>query len=166
MPDHPTAAATAVANADPEVRQRLHKQAVSDAKDAGAEEFLWVHSNRKDDRVVLWEQDRRHPMGGEAFVGGDGAVLVARTPAVEGAIRSGELVEINEPPADHRMRPLVMPLTTPPGGANMPGQPTELGRTLDPIFQSKETEQQQKSAPKEIPVPSGVQMPKDEGRGR
>jgi hypothetical protein len=153
MPDHPTAAATAVANADPEVRQRLHKQAVSDAKDAGAEEFLW-------------EQDRRHPMGGEAFVGGDGAVLVARTPAVEGAIRSGELVEINEPPADHRMRPLVMPLTTPPGGANMPGQPTELGRTLDPIFQSKETEQQQKSAPKEIPVPSGVQMPKDEGRGR
>src|SRR5215831_5424097 len=44
--------------------------------------LLWVHSNRKDDRVVLYEVDPIHP-GGQAFIGGDGPDHVYRTDQVE-----------------------------------------------------------------------------------
>lgn len=99
--------------------------------------IIWVMSNRVDDRVVLFEQDDRHP-GGEAFIAGGTPDNVYRTPKIDRLLRDGLLVEVEEPPANgadgkpNRKKPVplddVPPLTVP----DMPGQPIRLGRELDP----------------------------------
>jgi hypothetical protein len=95
------------------------------------EDLLWVHSNRTDDRVVLSERDPKHPEGGWAFVGGAAPALVARTPAVEAKLRSGEMLEIPEPP-DGPKKPLAFQPAPPYVATAQPGQPIPLGRKFDP----------------------------------
>jgi hypothetical protein len=56
-------------------------------------EIITVKSNRKDNRVALWEKDERHPEG-EIFVAGEKVVKAAKTPAVAKKLRDGELVEV------------------------------------------------------------------------
>lgn len=57
-------------------------------------ELLTVQAARTDGRVVLWERHAEHP-GGEVFIAGNGAAVpVARTAAVLGKLRAGELIEV------------------------------------------------------------------------
>jgi len=123
---------------------------------------VWVLSNRKDDRTVLWEQDAAHP-GGEAFVGGSAPAHVAKTPAIEGLLRSGLIIEIPEPP-DGPKKPI--PVTANVGDfvLNQPGQPIQLGRAVDPDLLAgpsaeKAVARAQEAAPDAIKVPSGVVIP-------
>jgi hypothetical protein len=123
---------------------------------------LWVVSNRQDNRVVLFERAPEHP-GGEAFVGGSGPDFVARTPEVERLLRSGELVEIPEPP-DGRKKPVIDAAAAyDTDYPDMPGQRVRLGRAMDPELvpegAMKKVEQQQQQAPAELPLPAGVVVP-------
>lgn len=130
---------------------------------------IWVHSNRKDDRVVLWERDRVHP-NGEAFVGGDGAVLVAETPEVLRLKREGVIIEVPEPPKqidgkDNRKLPQVDTQPSRPLAADQPGEPIQLGRDLDPevvpesAMASIKTQQERAGTS----VPSQATVPPDSG---
>lgn len=123
---------------------------------------IWVVSNRQDDRTVLWEQDPQHPSG-EAFVGGAGPDFVARTPLIEAKLRSGEIIEIPEPPDGPKK-----PISVPPGyqdrPLNLPGQRIQLGRELDPELLANDkavaqVAKAQDAAPNAIEVPSGVIIP-------
>jgi hypothetical protein len=135
--------------------------------------LLWVHSNRQDDRTVIYEPDPLHP-GGQAFVGGEGPDHVYRTAAIEQLLQSGELIEVPEP-----AKTWVDPETgeevpnpfypdqnysqagdVPPA---MPGQPIQLGRKLNPALwdegQMKEIVRRQQYMPSYRPVPPGVIVP-------
>lgn len=124
-------------------------------------ETIWAISNRQDDRTVLFERDPVHP-GGEAFIGGSVPDCVAKTPEVERLLRSGEIIEIPEPP-ESRKKPLldgsaVFEATRP----DMPGQTVRLGRQLDPELVPEgaaKVMQQQAAAPAELPLPAGVVVP-------
>jgi hypothetical protein len=120
-----------------------------------------VLSNRADDRVVLWERDPRHP-GGEAFVGGSGPDLVARTPEVERLLRAGLLLEIPEPP-DGRKKPTTDYEALPEERTDQPGQPIRLGRELDPELVPEGAQRkvlaQQEDAPEQVDVPAGTVVP-------
>lgn len=52
----------------------------------------WVVSNRKDDRVAIWEKDDAHP-GGEAYVAGKVPEEVAMTPEMSLRLRNEEIRE-------------------------------------------------------------------------
>ena len=136
--------------------------------------LLWVHSNRKDDRVVLYEVDPIHP-GGQAFIGGDGPDHVYRTDQVEALLQSGELIEVPEPElyvddpegSGEKVRNRFYPDQNYTAGgelaANMPGQPTQLGRKLNPDLwtddQLKELQRRQAYMPQQRPVPPGGIVP-------
>lgn len=51
----------------------------------------WLVSNRKDDRVALWEPDEAHPEGGHAWLAGKVPAEVALTPAVSQLLRDEQL---------------------------------------------------------------------------
>lgn len=126
------------------------------------QDAIWVLSNRVDDRVVLWEVDPAHP-GGEAFVGGSGPDKVARTPRVNALLRSGELVEIPEPP-DGPKKPVQDYGPTPESARpDQPGEPTRLGRVPDPAIvppdAAEQVQAQQERAGDQVPVPGGVEVP-------
>ncbi len=122
---------------------------------------IWVVSNRKDDRVVLFERDPAHP-GGEAFVGGSGPAEVAKTPEVQRLLREGLVVQIPEPP-DNRKKPVPIDDVNARPAAAQPGEPVKLGREMDPEVvlpaAVKDIEAKQKSLPQSIPVPAGVVVP-------
>lgn len=127
-------------------------------------EYLWVLSNRRDNRVVLHERDRRHP-GGEAFVGGSVPAKVFRSNEVARLLREGYLIEIPEPP-DGRKKPKVKPVPDPLAAAPVaaaPGAATPLGRQLDPELVPEEAQasirEQQEEAGDEVPAPDGAVVP-------
>lgn len=122
--------------------------------------YIWVMSNRQDDRVVLFERDPAHP-GGEAFVGGEGPDQVARTTRVVTLLRDGLLVEVPEP-VEGRKRPVAVPARSDAVPANQPGQPIALGRTPDPERFGEGVEAikaAQNRAPESVAVPAGVVVP-------
>ena len=122
---------------------------------------MWVLSNRKDNRVVLWDRDREHP-GGEAFVAGSTPAHVAKTGEVERLLREGLLIEVPEP-KDGPKKPLFVEAVDPSERADGPGQPIRLGRAIDPeLFSEAEVrsiEKKQEAAPDEVPVPPGAVVP-------
>jgi len=123
-------------------------------------DLIWATSGRIDDRLVIWEREPRHP-GGEAFIGGASPDYVARTEVVEELLRTGELVEIPEPP-DSRKKP--QPKDAPAEGnrPDMPGSVTRLGRVLDPeVVPNAKT-----PTAKSLPVPAGVVVPPEPGPAR
>ncbi len=127
-----------------------------------ADTTIWVISNRRDDRTVLWEQNVAHP-GGEAFIGGAGPANVAKTPAIESLLRSGLIIEIPEPP-DGPKKPIPVTANTGDFVLNQPGQPIQLGRAVDPDLLAgasaeKAVAKAQENAPDTIAVPSGVVIP-------
>ena len=64
--------------------------------------MIVVKSNLRGQTVALWERHPDHP-GGEVFVAGPGDVPVAETPAVQAALKRGDLVEV-KPPAKPKRR--------------------------------------------------------------
>lgn len=136
--------------------------------------YIWVMSNRKDDRVVLFERDDAHP-GGEAFVGGSTVAKVGKNGTVQNLLREGLLVEIPEPPATvrdpedasktipNRKKPLDLGSFVEPFPANQPGQPIQLGRTPDPDLVPegalKAVQKQQDAAPDQIASTATVPPP-------
>ncbi len=128
---------------------------------ADEKKTVWVISNRKDDRVVLFERDPAHP-GGEAFVGGSTPAEVARTGSVERLLHQGLLVEIPEPP-DGRKKPIaIAPAESGPPAAQ-PGHPIPLGREMDPELvpadSAKAVLKRQEGLPDEVPAPAGATVP-------
>jgi hypothetical protein len=125
------------------------------------EHLTWVQSNRRDDRVVLFEQDPLHP-GGEAFVAGSAPEHVYHTPAVDRLLREGLLIEVPEP-MDGPKKPLSLAAVNVDLYAAQPGQPIPLGRPLDPDLYPPEVRDQakreQENLPDEIPVPRDVVVP-------
>lgn len=132
----------------------------------GKANAIWVMSNRRDNRVVLFERSPQHPYG-EAFVGGPAPAYVGRTGAVEGLLREGLLIEVPEP-ADGPKKPLPLPPAAVFPGAAQPGQPIPLGRVPDPELwkpgQIKEIQAGQRQG--EAPVPPGTVVPKEPGAER
>jgi|SRR5215471_94483 len=140
--------------------------------DQGAhdDETIWVMSNRKDDRVVIWERDDRHP-GGEAFVGGSAPDEVFRTPEIEGLLRAGLLVEVPEPKGStdakaddyNPKKPLLVDALAGAYPAAQPGQAIALGREPDPDLYSESDVEAIKEAvaeaPSEAPAPRGAIVP-------
>ena len=125
----------------------------SQTADAKESPYIWVISNRKDDRVVLFERQPEHP-GGEAFVGGPTPAKVGRTAEVERLLHSGEIIQIEEPP-DGPKKPKEVESVAPQNPPAQPGQPIRLGRELDPELvplggPMKRAERQQAQAPREI----------------
>lgn len=123
---------------------------------------IWAISNRQDDRTVLWEVDAQHPSG-EAFLGGAGPDHVAVTPAIAGLLRTGEIIEIPEPPESNK-KPIDYPAVASFASLAQPGQPVKLGRTVDPALLAgpsaqKAVEKAQEAAPDAIAVPNGVIVP-------
>lgn len=122
---------------------------------------IWVMSNRRDNRVVLWERDAAHP-GGEAFVASSAPAEVGKTGAVERLMREGLLVEVSEP-KDGPKKPLTVEAVDPSETADGPGRPTRLGRAIDgDLFNDaavKRIEDKQDAAPREVPVPAGAIVP-------
>lgn len=128
---------------------------------------IWVISNRKDDRTVLFERDALHP-GGEAFIGGSGPEHVARTARIEELLRSGEIIEIPEPPekiGEEPNRKKPVPTQAVEGGPApaQPGQPIPLGRELDPdivpLSAQKKVQAAQAEAPSHIKSRAEVPPP-------
>ena len=122
--------------------------------------YIWVMSNRHDDRVVLFEHDAAHP-GGEAFVGGDGPDQVARTTRVVTLLRDGLLIEVPEP-VDGRKKPVAVPARSESVAANQPGQPIALGREPDPERYGTDVDAikaAQAAGPDSVAVPVGVVVP-------
>jgi hypothetical protein len=124
----------------------------------------WVMSNRVDNRVVLHERDERHP-GGECFIGGGGPDFCAHTEEVDNLIRNGVVLVVPEP-QDGRKKPLVQQVVaTTVAGTDAPGEPTRLGRKVDPeLFGEsgvKQVEKAQEKLPDEVPVPGEVEKPAD-----
>lgn len=150
--------------------QAKEKEQNAHEENGGAEpaETIWVMSNRKDDRVVLWERDPQHP-GGEAFVGGSTPDHVARTGEVERLLHQGLLIEIPEPPdevAGKRNRKKPVPVEAVPQAqhaAAQPGQIIPLGRRLDPDLvpeaAAKQVEKKQAGLPKQVAAPAGAITP-------
>lgn len=131
-------------------------------------EFIWVISNRVDDRTVLHEQDDAHPSG-ECFIGGSSPDLCFRTTAVDAAIRRGEAVVTPEP-KDSRFKPVITLIASSIApNADQPGEPTRLGRTLNPdLYEAgdiKQVQAAQDKQPDEIAVPAGVQKPVEAAEG-
>lgn len=93
-------------------------------------DYIWVISNRKDDRVVLFERDPRHP-GGEAFIGGSAPDRVARTAEIDRLLHTGEIIQIPEPP-ESKKKPVEFAAVVSGTPAAQPGQAIQLGRKLDP----------------------------------
>jgi len=137
------------------------------------DKLLWVHSNRKDDRVVVYEVDPIHP-GGQAFVGGEGPDHVYRTGAIEALLQSGELIEVPEPAktwtnpetGEEEPNPYYPDQNYSQAGdipPAMPGQPIQLGRKLNPNLwdegQMTEIQRRQAYMPSYRPVPAGVIVP-------
>lgn len=132
----------------------------SDDEDAEPADLAWFISNRKDDRVVLFEKDDQHP-DGECFIGGSAPDFCARTPEVARLLREGLILEIPEPP-DSRKKPLVGHTGKQSANyADAPGEPIRLGRVIDPellgVSGKSAVEKQQRGKPDEVPVPAGVQ---------
>jgi hypothetical protein len=130
------------------------------------EKTRWLVSNRVDDRVVIWEVDIRHP-GGEVMLGGSSPRRAYLTPDIEQLIYSGWLVDVPPPlryvqdgdgtvlpnrkyPQQHGPDLSILRVA-------MPGQPTPLGRKLDPELWSQEMRDEvarrTRGLPKEAPVP-------------
>ncbi len=124
-------------------------------------ETLWVISNRKDDRVVLFERDPAHPYG-EAFVGGAAPAFVGRSGQVEQLLHAGLIVEVPEP-KDGPKKPLPLPLADTAKAAAQPGQAIPLGRQLDsdlfPEGAIARVKTRQDALPKEVPAPAGAVTP-------
>ena len=145
--------------------------------------LLWVASNRRDNRVVLWVQDPAHP-GGEAFIGGSAPDLVARTGDIERVLMAGEAVEVPEPrrfeldpesgkPLKDESGKLVpnrkFPVAAAPDDvdreAASPGHATPLGREFDPalydddMLEKQGTLKRQQQLPRELSAPSGGIVP-------
>lgn len=142
------------------------EHATSGDRKPAAGDFLWVMSNRVDDRAVLWERDQRHP-GGEVFVGGDGVIPAYRTPAIRAKLNNGEIVEVPPPSAESRRFPHVEPAKR-AFAATPPGRPVRLGRHLDHDLypdegQRRSVERKQQELPEQIEVPEGVVVPTDKG---
>lgn len=129
------------------------------AKDEGV---FWVHSNRADDRTVIFERDERHP-GGEAYIGGTGSVEVFPTPEIQRLMREGLIIKVPEPPKDSRKHPVSTEPVYDTNYANQPGEPIQLGRDFDPELVPEsamaDINRQQENIPDEVPVPSGVEIP-------
>lgn len=119
---------------------------------------IWVISNRKDDRTVLWERDVEHP-GGEVFIGGAAPAEAARTPEINRLLREGLILEIPEPPKS-RKKPLPLDEVPTTFYPSQPGQRIELGRTMDPELvpegAMKSVEKQQEKAPEFVPSTATV----------
>ena len=100
--------------------------------DTGAEEspYIWVISNRVDDRVVLHERNALHP-GGEVFVGGPTPAKAGRTGEIDRLLHTGEIVQIPEPP-DGPKKPVDTESVVPHATPTQPGQAIRLGRKFDP----------------------------------
>ena len=125
------------------------------------DEHIWVLSNRKDNRVVLWERDAAHP-GGEAYIAGSAPAPVGKTGEVARLLREGQLIEVPEP-KDGPKKPRILEAVSPEAAAAMPGQTTPLGRKPDPeLFSDSEVdriEKVQEKLPDEVAVPQGVVVP-------
>lgn len=122
---------------------------------------IWVSSNRVDNRVVLFEQDPRHP-GGQIFIGGDGVGLVFKTPAIAQLLHAGQLVEIPEPP-ESRRKPIPASLLGIGMPNTQPGQLTRLGRVIHPDLlpeaDAAKVKAKQEQLPHEIGLPPGIVVP-------
>lgn len=146
------------------------------ANDEAAEEngeagWIWVVSNRLDDRVVLWERDRAH-QGGEAFIGGSAPARVGHTPEIDRLLHEGIIVEVSEPigssiPSAKDYNPK-KPQPLPPQQIEQappaqPGAPAPLGRELDPDLISEADRKRAKESllgkPEEIARPKGAIVP-------
>jgi hypothetical protein len=125
----------------------------ADEAQAADSPYIWVISNRKDDRTVLFERDPEHP-GGEAFVGGATPAKVGRTARIDQLLHSGEIIQIPEPP-DGPKKPVDVAALAPQAPPAQPGQAIKLGRTLDPDLvpagAMRRVEATQRQLPKEIP---------------
>jgi len=162
-----------------EKKMARSRGAPEDAMAEWESKLIWVHSNRQDDRTVIYEPDPLHP-GGQAFIGGEGPDHVYRTAAIEALLQSGELIEVPEP-----LRFIEDPETgekvpnpyypdqnyTQAGevAANMPGQPVQLGRKLNPNLWDAATmadvARRQAYMPQQRPVPPGGIVPPPLPRG-
>jgi hypothetical protein len=71
-------------------------------KDAGT---VWVVSGRSDNRVALYEKDRRHPIMGEAFVAGKTPTEVYRTNMVERYLREEVIRVVEKPELTKKQQP-------------------------------------------------------------
>lgn len=172
--------ATAVlATADMQRDAAMARGVEESAVDDNMKNCFWVVSNRVDDVVVLWEQDRRHP-GGEAFIGGGVPDYVYKTPAVDKAVYDGLAVKVDAPAAmltnavtgEEYMNPLLM-LSEPERGDTaraLPGQPILLGRKLDTKFwsdaQIDKVGKKQAEGRQMIPVDPETIVPTDNPRER
>lgn len=101
-----------------------------DAATEQGQDFIWLVSNRKDDRVVLHERDPRHP-GGEVFIGGPTPDKAFKTAEVVRLLHSGEAIEIPEPPKS-RKKPIDTEAVVEHVAPAQPGQAIGLGRAFDP----------------------------------
>lgn len=119
---------------------------------------IWVISNRKDDRTVLWERDDEHP-GGEVFIGGSAPAEAARTPEINRLLREGLIVQIPEPP-NSRKKPVSLDDVPETYYPNQPGQRIVLGRQMDPEVvpegAMKSVESQQSKLPDSVPSQATV----------
>lgn len=139
-----------------------------------SDETLWVVSNRKDDRIVLWERNPAHP-GGEAFVGGGTPEHVARTAEIDRLLHEGLILEVAEPPGStdpdaenfNRKKPHDLPSVETGAVAAQPGQAIPLGRELDPDLVSaatmKKVKAQQARLPQQLGPPRGAFTPEAPG---
>lgn len=144
---------------------RIAAEEAAAAEDANPK-FVWLVSNRQDDRVVVHERDDAHP-GGECFIGGSGPDYCAHTGLIDRYIREGLIIEIPEPPAS-RKKPLVFPAETGERGPDVPGEPIRLGRKVDPdlmtVAGAGTIKKTQARAPKKIAVhPDVVLVPEKTG---
>lgn len=138
---------------------------------------MWFVSNRTDDRTVLFERDPRHP-GGETFIGGSAPARAYRTPNIERLLMSGEIIEVPEPrrtlvvydpetdsqiEIPHPKRPIDIGLDPGLLRLDSPGQPTRLGRRLDPDLweenELRDVARRQNAMPREI-RPMGSFVPR------
>ena len=124
-------------------------------------DHIWVISNRKDDRTVLFERDHAHP-GGEAFIGGPTPARVGKTAAIDRLLHSGEIVEIPEPP-DGPKKPIDHSKGAPPPPPAQPGQAIQLGRVMDPDLvperAARRVQAKQSALPDKIPSRAVVPPP-------
>lgn len=170
--DKPSQAELDAAALDREKAMARSRGAPEDELRDWESKLIWVHSNRQDDRTVIYEPDPLHP-GGQAFVGGEGPDHVYRTAAIEALLQSGELIEVPEPlrtikdeMGEEIPNPFYPDQNYTQGGdvpANMPGQPVQLGRKLNPNLWDEQTmadvKRRQAYMPSSRPVPPGGIVP-------
>lgn len=117
--------------------------------DADDSDYIWVISNRKDDRTVLFERDPQHP-GGEAFIGGSAPDRVARTAEIDRLLHTGEIIQIPEPP-DGPKKPVEFAAFVSHVPATQPGQAIQLGRKLDSDIVPESAQRQVRAMQAKLP---------------